>query len=78
MFQEQIDELVENKILEALCGTQISESTKVSEHCVLSNLESCAPVFFKCSWSVAYTAVPLLVHRAMSPVVRKALSDSPA
>lgn len=30
MLQEQIDELVENKILEALCGTQITEATKVS------------------------------------------------
>ena len=30
LLQEQIDELVENKILEALCGSQITESTKVS------------------------------------------------
>lgn len=29
-MQEQIDELVENKILEALCGSEITEGVKVS------------------------------------------------
>ena len=38
LLQEQIDELVENKILEALCGSQITESTKVS----IVSSENCA------------------------------------
>lgn len=30
LLQEQIDDLVENKILEALCGSEITEVVKVS------------------------------------------------
>ena len=41
-LQEQIDELVENKILEALCGSEITEVVKVSFHSADSFSSTCA------------------------------------